>query len=379
MSAYSRGKEPVCPVKLPGCLGKIKDRNAQMCGSCRHVSRRVAAPEPEVPVDKILADRKQRQEKVDSKAIKKKYDDALKTIDGLEKLLTVREALREPSDTYIIEPKQISGTSEGVAVAVASDWHCEEKVGKEVDGLNVYSLEIAKARAIAFFRSVLNLTNLLGARIHIDTIVLALLGDFITNDIHDELVEICALLPIPALLFAKDLLVAGIEFLLRESPYKLIIPCHSGNHARTTKTTHVSTENGHSLEYLLYVFLEDHFRAHDRVQFIIPDAYHSYVQVYDQTIRFHHGHNIKFGGGIGGLTIPANKAIDKWNTARHADLDVFGHFHQRLDGENFLCNGSLIGFNAFAVAIKAPYQKPSQNLFLIDKKRGRTARWPIYV
>jgi hypothetical protein len=104
---------------------------------------------------------------------------------------------------------------------------------------------------------------------------------------------------------------------------------------------------------------------------------HSYVKVYDTMIRFQHGHAIKYGGGVGGIYIPVNKAIAQWNKGRHADLDVFGHFHQARDGGNFICNGSNIGYNSFALSIKADYEQPRQQLFLMDKKRGRTCTWPI--
>ena len=83
------------------------------------------------------------------------------------------------------------------------------------------------------------------------------------------------------------------------------------------------------------------------------------------------------GGGVGGIYIPTNKAIGQWNKGRNVDLDVFGHFHQARDGGNFICNGSIIGYNAFAVSIKADFEAPRQQLFLIDSKHGRTCTWPI--
>jgi hypothetical protein len=94
-------------------------------------------------------------------------------------------------------------------------------------------------------------------------------------------------------------------------------------------------------------------------------------------IRFHHGHAINYQGGIGGIFIPAFKAISQWDKARPVDLDLFGHFHQCKDGGKFLSNGSLIGFNAYALSIKADYEEPKQQLFMIDKNRGRTCTWPI--
>jgi hypothetical protein len=49
------------------------------------------------------------------------------------------------------------------------------------------------------------------------------------------------------------------------------------------------------------------------------------------------------------------------------------------DGGNFVSNGSIIGHNAYAISIKADYEKPRQTLVLIDKKRGKTIVAPILV
>jgi hypothetical protein len=282
-------------------------------------------------------------------------------------------------NTFQIKPRHGKGTSEATAVIVASDWHIEERVGAEVGGLNRYNLDISKQRATMFFQSAHRLIKLLQQDVKIPTVVLALLGDFITNDIHEECSDVCQLQPIHALVRAQNYIVSGIQFLLEHFEGNIVVPCHSGNHARTTKTTRFAAENGHSLEYLMYLHLATEFKAEKRITFIVPEGMHSYMDIYDTTIRFQHGHAIKYGGGVGGIYIPANKSIAQWSKARHADLDVFGHFHQMRDGGSFICNGSLIGYNAFALSIKADFEKPKQVLFLIDKKRGRTATWPVLV
>lgn len=356
------------------------------CGTCWKAKRAAGAAVPVVNAltvdEKVLADRERAKHNAEMLNLRKLYKESLSQIEDQERQIHSIQVLDQNVDTFQIEPKLSSKQSEATVVMVASDWHVEERVGKEVGSLktpNVYNIEIAKQRASKFFASGLRLIQLLQQDASISTLILALLGDFISNDIHDEFPEINELTPMHAIVTAQNLLISGIEFLLANSKLQLIIPCHSGNHARTTKTVHFSSENGHSLEYLMYLHLAAYFRGEPRVTFIIPDGYHSYLQVYDQTIRFHHGHAIKYGGGVGGIFIPAYKAISQWQKGRAADLDVFGHFHQCKDGGNFICNGSLIGYNAFALAIKADFEKPKQQLFVIDKKRGRTCTWPIIV
>lgn len=310
----------------------------------------------------------------------KKYRILLEKIEEMEDEMGSILELWKNVQTFKIEKSDVVG-SEAVAFLVASDWHVEERVTEEsVNGLNDFDLDEAKLRAMNFFRNGLRLVKNAQRDIHIDTIVLPLLGDFISGSIHDELMESNELRPIEAAIYAESLIVSGIEFLLQDSSIKtIIVPCHSGNHGRITPKRRISTENGNSLEYFMYCHLRKHFETEKRVRFFVGEGYHSYLDVFGTTVRMHHGHNISFGGGVGGPTIPINKAIAQWNKIRRADLDVFGHFHQFMDGGNFIANGSLIGFNAYAVSIKASYEAPRQAFFLIDKKRGKTIVAPIFL
>lgn len=345
-------------------------------GLCR-ACRKKGVPTIKTQVDNDRAYVKLQQE---HSMLKLKYSEAIKRVESGESKLSAFEGLSQGIEIQHILPQKGSGTNEAVVSVVASDWHVEEGVGDEMSGLNRYNLDIAETRIRRFWESSLRLTKLLQQDVTISTVILALLGDFITGQIHGaENAEKNGLLPNDALLFAQARIIAGIEMFLNYSKVNLIVPCHSGNHARTTKTTRFSAENGHSLEYLMYMHLAAYFRNEKRITFIIPSGHHSYVSVYGETIRFHHGHTIRSAGGIGGIYPAVYKKIDNWNKARNATLDVFGHHHQTRDGGNFLANGSLIGYNGFAMSMGCSFEEPKQTLFLIDKKRGRTCTWPIFV
>jgi hypothetical protein len=178
----------------------------------------------------------------------------------------------------------------------------------------------------------------------------------------------------------QSTIASGIEYILKNTDLHLIIPTASGNHGRITKKTHFSTEAGNSLEYLMYHNLANHFAGEPRVDFVISRSYLTYVDVHGFIVRFHHGHAIKFSGGIGGISIPTYKAISQWDKSRQVQLDCFGHMHQLRDGGKFICNGSLVGYNDFAVRIKADYERPKQAFFLIDHKRKeKTVCCPIFL
>ena len=287
----------------------------------------------------------------------------------LETLTTYRDLTPQASE---IHPHVSAGTSESAAVVVWSDHHSEEEVlPGQVSGKNEFNLEIYDRRFSQLVHGTLAWLNIEQQKTSIKTLVIALLGDFFTNNIHEDAAESNLLAPMDAAYNAQNHLIGGIDYILEHTPsdLELLIVCHSGNHARTTKKQRIATEAGNSLEHFMYYVMRDHYKGTPRVKFQIAEGYHSYVTFFDKyTVRFHHGHQLRYSGGVGGLTVPANKAIAQWNKARLANLDVFGHYHTRFDGGNFLCNGSLIGYNAFAVAIKASYEKPSQTFFIINKK-----------
>ena len=319
---------------------------------------------------------KQAEERKDERVALKEF---VGEIDILRAKLEAMQVLKANIQSYAIAPSTRK-PSESTAIAIWSDWHIEERVEAEtVNGMNEFTLEIAKKRTEKLFRKCVDFVRMYQQDTTIKEMIIALLGDFITNDLHDESSETAQLLPIEATLFAQTQIISGINFILENTELNLTIPCHSGNHARTTKKVHHSTEHGHSLEFLMYHNLANYYKDNPRVKFLIPRAYHSFIQVYNTTIRFHHGHNIKYGGGIGGLFIPAYKAISQWDKTRRADLDCFGHFHQTKDGGNFRCNGSLIGFNPFAISIKADFEKPMQDFFLVHKELGRSIMSPIHL
>ena len=329
--------------------------------------------------ENLEGDRNLLRARTEGNITKKKYKEALLENDRLrvekEAILRIQETPQKIKFT-----QRQNGGSDATAFIIASDWHIEETVRpSDVSGLNEYNLEICDKRVKKFFSNAVKLLKITQKESRVNQVVLALLGDFISGHIHLELLENNTLLPADAIWRVQNYLISGINFLLNNSKIELTIICHGGNHGRMTKRIHHATEQGNSLEVYMYNNIALHFKNNKRINFVIAEGYHTYVDVYDYKVRLHHGHAIRYAGGVGGIFIPVNKAIAQWNKGRTVDLDVFGHFHQFKDGGNFICNGSLIGYNAFALSIKADYEKPKQAFFLVDKKRGKSIVAPIWL
>ena len=330
--------------------------------------------------EQVSQDLSRIDEKSSNRTQGKRYNAALKQIAELERNLKVFQGTRDVQ-TYTIPHHKSGSGSEATAVVLASDWHWGETVtAEQTNGLNEFNPAIRKARAEAFFSNIVRLVQIFRKDIEIKDLVLALLGDFISNSIHPDIAETNSEAVVFEIIGVQEMIASGIEYILANTDLNLVVPTSCGNHGRSTPKNRGSTEAGVSWEYLMYHNLANHFRGNKRVTFMLSRSYLSYVDVAGYLIRFHHGHAIKYGGGVGGIFISAFKAISQWDKGRQAQLDCFGHFHQVKDGGKFLSNGSLVGFNDFAVRIKADFEKPKQVFFLIDHKRKeKTVCCPVFL
>jgi len=312
-------------------------------------------------------------------ALRKKYDAALHRLEAEKEAKDSLKALAGVGSKKISTKRAKGSRPEATAVLVLSDWHVEEEVRPETcRNLNHFTLEIADRRIEQLVQRASMLIEHEKHLTGIRRIVVAALGDFITGHIHDDLVEVTQLAPLAATRWAGERLNGVIDAMHEIAP--VLVATASGNHGRSTKHPRMATENDHSFEHHLYLTMAAQERR-KHVEWQIGEGYLNNLNLDGFIVRAHHGHAIRFGGGVGGLTIPANKAIANWNQAQRADLDIFGHWHCfSWLPYRFVANGCLIGHNAFADRIKAEYQPPSQSLVIIDHDHGRVTKvLPIFL
>jgi hypothetical protein len=283
----------------------------------------------------------------------------------------------EPLPRYELK----SGMREATSVALLSDAHVDERVHKhETPVGNEYDPEIAERSLARFFLGYRWLINFHRTAFQINRAMLWIGGDLASGHIHDELKETTSGTPIESMLWLRSRLVAGIDMLLEDKKLEMLDAVGSyGNHGRDTKKPMRARGAAHSYEWLLYQWLASHYAGNKRVRFHASPSAHQYAQVYDWHLHFHHGDEVNYGGGVGGITIPLNKAVSQWDIARRCHFHNFGHFHQYIDTGNIAVNGSVIGYNAYAMSIKAKPEPPQQAFYLIDSKRGKTCKSPIWV
>lgn len=295
---------------------------------------------------------------------------------------TIRQAAEA---TESVEPISIrerkSGLLEGTAQVLFSDVHIEEEVKPEqVAGRNRYNLEISKGRCERFFQATRWGIDLNRQAYKIRDMVLWLGGDIITGYLHPDNVESNLLSPVEAIAEAFTRVKAGIDYLLRDGELeRIVVPCNDGNHGRLTEKMRSAARVQNSIEWLLYKMLADHYVSEPRVQFILPQGAHTYFEVYGETIHYHHGDEAKYGGGVGGIMIPLRKWIDRINSVRPARLHVVGHFHQRINTDDLIVNGSVIGYGPYSFSIGARFEPPCQDFTILDAKRWRGPSMGLWV
>lgn len=308
---------------------------------------------------------------------------AAELADSSEYSEIIRAALATPLHRPKIAPRERkSGLREGTPLVLASDWHIEQEVKPEaVAGRNRYNLDIAVQRMERFFEAFRWAVRQQRDTFKIRDAILWLGGDFIQNFLHEDDVENNLLAPLDALLFWQANVVKGLLFLLEDPEIEqYVIPMNDGNHSRTTKKMRSSTRMQHSLETFMYAQLKLRFADEPRLKFIMPTSQFTFLDdVYGRTIRFLHGDVFKYGGGVGGITVPLFRAMARWEKTKHADLTCMGHWHQRYCLPDVMVNGSMIGYDSYAMGGGFPFEAPVQSLRMLDPDRWCSSDIPLWV
>jgi len=321
--------------------------------------------------------------KVDIEFTKKENEVLTAKVIELQKELDLLGQIKSHTPEAFTIPKPVIKKKKNNAVSIIqwSDWHVDEVVEAEtVNGLNEYNKDIAKQRAHKLFENGIKLIDTQRYSVDIRKAVIHLGGDSIGGYIHPELEQTNSMSPLEGIFYAKDLMTAGIKYSLDNGGLdEIVVVCSRGNHPRLTKKMQYANDYSMNLETNLYLSLADHFAGEKRVKFKVEQSELSYLTVYDRVLRFFHGQQIKFMGGIGGVTVPLYKAIFRWNQNIQAYYNFMCDKHTwSTPTPDCQINGSLKGYDAFAASHGFGYQDPIQSFTLLDDKYGITIKAPIF-
>lgn len=301
----------------------------------------------------------------------------------------VRSKIMGLSDEVPTPPAWLAGgapskTSPGVPTLLCSDWHWGEVIQpNQVGGVNEYNLEIAHQRARHLVTQTIDLLNSHMVNPKYPGIVFALGGDMVSGDIHDELRETNDLPLIPAVVDLFGVLIWCIET-LTDKFGKVFVPCVTGNHGRNTQKIRAKDRAFTSFDWLVYVLLEKHFVKDTRVRFLVSEGPDAYYKVFNHRYLLTHLDQFRGGDGMIGALGPIIRGDHKKRSRNMQinmgyDTMIGGHWHQLIQLQRLIVNGSLCGYNEYAYQGNFPFEIPRQALWITHPQHGITFSMPVNV
>lgn len=293
----------------------------------------------------------------------------------------IKKQIIKLNDTPIDPPNWLLRPSKkdttGIPTLFASDWHWGEVVDpNQIGGVNSYNLKIAQERARAMVETTIDLCfNHLNNPSY-EGIVLALGGDMVSGGIHPELANSNELDDMPTVIDLWSVLAWVIESLANKFG-KVFVPCVTGNHGRNTFKIQAKNRNFTNFDWLIYQFLAKRFESDKRIQFHIPDGPDAYYSVYDHKYLLTHGDQFRGGDGVIGALGPIIRG-DHRKRSRNAQIDMeydtmlLGHWHQLIQLERMIVNGSLKGYDEYAYSNNFGFEVPRQALWITHPQHGIT-------
>jgi hypothetical protein len=264
-------------------------------------------------------------------------------------------------------------------VAPLSDVHAAERVeADEMQGYNAYNLDICEYRLHRYFEKTIKLARDYIAGVRFDGITLALGGDLVSGDIHDELQQTNELSVFDTVMWLAPRLAAGIAMWAEEFPNVHVVSV-PGNHGRDSKVPRFKGRSAHNADTMLARILA--FKGvGENVTFDIPDSFDTDFQVYGFRFSLEHGDNMRFSGTseIGAFG-PVKRGTLRKSRQRQAegrpmDYNIVGHFHQYIPAasQGVVMNGSLKGYDEYARGWKFTPEPPQQALLVVSPEYGIT-------
>lgn len=274
----------------------------------------------------------------------------------------------------------------GTPVIHLSDLHWGEVIDSDrVQGFNTYNMAIANKRLRTVIEHAVDVClNHTVNSAKFPGIVLCLGGDMLSGDIHEELMVTNEASSLRTVLDLYDKLVWVINT-LQEHFGNVVVFTAYGNHSRlTTKPVHkIAAET--NFDWFLYNMLARHYSDNDRITINVAVSFDTIFRVYNHTFLLTHGDRIGSGGGdgvigaLGPILRGARRIISTYaSQGEKIDTILMGHWHQWIPLPWVRVNGSLKGFDEYAMFRRFPPERPTQDLFLVHPKYGITFNMPIF-
>lgn len=367
-------------------------------GFKRH--KETVSPKIDVSVEETVEkDRKKLGYEAEIKYWKSLYYASAKQSAQIEQVLDVAKNVLQaiPSIPVLYKMKNIDVESAQVAVSPLCDTHIGERVDlDQMSGLNKYDMDIFNKRMFGWANQVVKLVSLRQKYAQINRLVIPLLGDMVSGEIHLELVKTNVDNAMGQMIRGASIISQAIVFM---SQYfqEIYVPCVVGNHGRMAIKP-PAKDMYMNWDYLMYQFISAYCVNQKNIKFSIPKSFFYVIEVAGKKILLMHGDGIK--GGFAGIpyygmsrtvaqlrqTLQFRKGLEdelQKLEAEYFDGVMIGHFHTSTEldigtGPMFVC-GCMKGGDEYSLSKLHTLSKPTQLLTYWHPKYGYISKDVIYL
>ena len=342
---------------------------------------------------RVKLDKKLAGSKSEAKLYKKLYEQTIKELAKKDLLISsVQELAPSFNPLPQVAPAKPKSNHRGstpqVVVAPLTDTHIGEYVDlQQMAGLNQYDFEIFNNRLHGWATQLLNLVSYRRNSADINELVVPLLGDMISGDIHEELSKTNIDHCMGQMIRGANLIAQSLRFL---APHfeSIKVPCVVGNHGRMTRKPPMK-DKYMDWDYLMYQWIAAFCRNHSNIHFEISQSFFHVFNVVDRNILIMHGDAVSGGGSAQSLTktISNLRSVLQYNQEgfekTQFDSVMLGHFH-RVDeididtGELHIC-GCMKGPDEFAFQRIQKASHPKQIVTYWHPAHGYIGKEVIYL
>lgn len=302
-------------------------------------------------------------------------------------------------DAVPIKPPPAKGKSSKpqVMVAVLTDTHVGEEVfAPQMMSMNAYDYDIFNRRLSGWANQVLNLATYRRNICPIDELMVPMLGDMISGDIHEELsrtnLDNCMM----QMMHVASSIAQALMFLAPH--FKTIkVPCVVGNHGRMTRKPPMK-DKYMDWDYLAYQWMAAFCAKQKNIQFDIPKSFAHIVDIAGKNVLMFHGDAISGGGSSASISrmIGSMRGVIQFKQALESTIVehdgvmpgnfsdvIMGHFH-RVDvmdigtGSAYIC-GTMKGGDEFALQRVQAITPPKQVVTYWHPDYGNVGMEVIYL
>lgn len=321
------------------------------------------------------------------RALRRREDDSL-AAERVRKEIFGLATTPLPRPRWLASKTLTGRETPGTPTLMLSDWHLGERVSRrETAGVNSFGWQVAQERVTRTIETAISLAKDYQVRPNYAGVVVPILGDILTGEIHEELKDTNDVDLLPLIPDAVAMIVQALRR-LKGAFGQVYAPAVPGNHGRKDKKYRAKGWATANFDWLVYNLVEMHLNALG-VEGVTIDAPISAEVGY--TLHGHrffcvHGHDLGVKGGDGiigsiGPIVRGRLKVGSQQAAMGRDFDtlLMGHWHQDVCVPGIIVNNSLKGPDEFSMRVlRAKPTPPSQTLFFTHPHHGITSYWRVF-